>query len=270
VRFSVGGVRLYSEELAVASGENEPLPPDPNSRPDDTDLPPVDDTPSEPSELTEPIEAFADLSAEPGAEAAPPMEETEALESLSPESAETLQVPEPAEGVAETVSFEGAPSESGENLVVSADTSAVGGEALTDTSGSVVTVGEGSAVTTGESAGEGDSLAEGLASGVLGTSTITTEEAASEEGEESAKKADVEEEGVEKQPGVFVRLGAWIADTSVYNVLLFLAAVALVLGSLALVQELQNYNWDIKAQDAKRPLAAVGADYAPASTTAVA
>jgi hypothetical protein len=293
----------------VASGENEYLPPDPTSRPDESELPLPEDTAAEspePNETFAPIDsddalpdltldldaASNDASEEPAAEApaeqpieaSPAMEETAAFEPVTPEVTETLQVPEPTEGSGETAAFEALASETGETSPA-AEPEGLGETAVfegptpeaaeglgssVDASTAVEgepTEGVTTEVTETQPAAEGGSLTDGLlASGILAAAGTAEGEAAA--GEESAEEKP-EEEG-EKQPGVFARFGAWVADTSVYNVLLFFAMVALLLGSLALVQELQNYNWDIKARDAKRPVAAAGPHYGPPSTTALA
>lgn len=258
----------------------------------------------EPLEALEPTDAVPDLTldfdaastepeGEPAAEepaAEAPAESTPALAETmdfepSPEIAETLQVPEPVEGSGETAAFEALASEAGETLAAGGSAVALGETAGIEGPASEASGGLGSSidastalesepaegvtseVTETQPAAEGGSLPEGLlGSGVVVAGAGAAEEEAVAEGEAAAE----EEEEVEKQPGMFARLGAWIADTSVYNVLLFLAVVALVLGSLALVQELQSYNWDIKARDAKLPVAAAGPNYGPPSTTAVA
>jgi hypothetical protein len=257
-----GGASFYAEEMAVASGEDKNLQPKSTSGPDETELRPKEGAAPEPAE-----------------QATPGFEQTVAFESLTPEAVESLQTPggDSAAGEArdsapsDVAPAEAAPSEATEvyerPTPVEGElpdaTVAAEGEAATEVYERPMPV-EGelpdaTVAAEGEKAPEGEAAAEG-------------EEAAEGElkaEEEQAEKAEEEEE-VEKGPGVLARLGAWIADTSVYNVLLFLAVVALVLGSLALYQELKSYNWDIKAREAKRPVAAAGVDYGPPSTMAVA
>jgi hypothetical protein len=119
-------------------------------------------------------------------------------------------------------------------------------------------------------AGEGlpdeaaEALAEVPADGLLGALPEGGEGeepgvAVTPDGEEVAE----EEEG-EKKPGFF----AWVAGASVYNMLLLIAVVALLLGSLGMYIELKRYNFDVKAEEGRRPLAAAPVSYdTPASTT---
>lgn len=191
----------------------------------------------------------AEESLEPTADFQPP-EPMEPMESLAPvELAETApesplaEVPTDAEGstepgLADTAAFESFDSQVSDVLQPSegeSETAEVAGEGVGGPS-------------------SGDLLA-------AVADTISEPEALAEE----AEKAEEEEEA-EKGGGVL----AWIGETSVYNVLLFIALVALAIGSYGLYLELERYKFDFKAEAAKQPVAAAAGLQAEPSTTAVA
>lgn len=219
-----------------------------------TDVPGFDDTGDQPAGEPEATEAFDGV---PG-ELTHPESNGEGEDVAGGVSAEP--------GLTETIAFKSTDSEVVEAIAPSEDELPAG---QPRPEGEIADA----APAEGEPHGEGEPAPEGIGplpeGGLLGTGLLGAETTTGEPGAEAEAKAEeeeAEEEEAEKGPGIL----AWIGDTSVYNILLFVAAVALILGSLGLYLELKRYNFDIKAREGKQPIAAAAADYADPMTTAAA
>jgi len=90
--------------------------------------------------------------------------------------------------------------------------------------------------------------------------------AAAEEGEEGAADKDREEKKKKKGGGLIEA----IKSASPYTVMLVMAFFALLLGILCLAIELGRYEWDLKAEGAKRGSALAPALYRPAPSSTLA
>jgi hypothetical protein len=89
--------------------------------------------------------------------------------------------------------------------------------------------------------------------------------AAEEEGAEDAEDEDREEK--KKKGGGLIEA---IKGASPYTVMLVMAFFALLLGILCLAIELGRYEWDLKAEGAKRGSALAPGVYAPAPSSTLA